>query len=363
MTPISPPMAGSMLKNRWPVAIPTAIGTQIASTARTMSGHGGGAGFGRTTSASHSGTIASRSLPARQVTALFLPLPPADSDECGTVHARARSLSHPSGSPRRRVRDDTGMETSRLLDCLAVDYAALSTAATAAGMDAPVPSCPGWEVADLVTHVAEVYLHKTAAMRLNTWPDPWPPAGLEDEPQLELLARAYGELTTEFAARSADSAAKTWHEPDQTVGFWIRRMAQETVIHRIDAELAAGGRVTPVPDDLAIDGVDEVLKLFLGYGSVAWPEEYAELKDGHPETADGTESIVVEAGPVSWTVRPSPSGVTVTDGADTSARAIVTSVSSEKMLLWLWGRGDDVTVGGDEVWGDYLRRLLAAVTV
>jgi hypothetical protein len=28
--------------------------------------------------------------------------------------------------------------------------------------------------------------------------------------------------------------AGSWYTPDQTVGFWIRRMAQETVIHRID---------------------------------------------------------------------------------------------------------------------------------
>lgn len=254
------------------------------------------------------------------------------------------------------------METSRLLDCLATDYATLTTAATAAGLAAPVPNCPGWTVADLVTHVGTVYLHKVEAMRLGSWPDPWPPAGLEDEPPLDLLARAYGELTEEFAARPADSPAKTWYEPDQTVGFWIRRMAQETVIHRIDAELAAGGPVTSVPEDLAIDGIDEVLKLFLGYGSVAWAEEYAQVKEGHPESADGSQSIVVQAGPASWTVRPGPAGVRVTDGADAGARAVTTAVPSQ-MLVWSWGRGGEVTVGGDGEWVAYLRRLLAAVTV
>lgn len=129
-------------------------------------------------------------------------------------------------------------------------------------------------------------------------------------------------------------------------------MAQETVIHRVDAELAAGGPVTPVPDDLAIDGVDEVLKLFLAYGSVAWPQEYAEVKESHPETGDGSQSIVVAAGPASWTVRPGPSGVIVTDGADAGARSVASAVPYQ-MLLWLWG---------DEEWGGYLRRLLAAVT-
>jgi len=37
---------------------------------------------------------------------------------------------------------------------------------------APVPSCPGWSVADLTRHVGEVYLHKTLAMREGAEPDP-----------------------------------------------------------------------------------------------------------------------------------------------------------------------------------------------
>ena len=42
-------------------------------------------------------------------------------------------------------------------------------------------------------------------------------------------------------------------------------MAQETVIHRIDAELGADVPIAPIPDDLAIDGIDELLKVFVAY--------------------------------------------------------------------------------------------------
>src|SRR6266700_2763359 len=115
------------------------------------------------------------------------------------------------------------MEASRYLQCLAADYGDLRDAASAAELTASVPSCPGWTVADLVRHVAQVYLHKVTLMR----------------------------------------------------------MAQETVIHRIDAELAAGLPVTPVPDDLAADGVDEVLKRMLAYGSATRPEDFAEMEGGH----------------------------------------------------------------------------------
>jgi hypothetical protein len=43
-----------------PTANPVPSGTQIAKAARIMSGHGSGAGFGRTSSASQSGTVAAR---------------------------------------------------------------------------------------------------------------------------------------------------------------------------------------------------------------------------------------------------------------------------------------------------------------
>ena len=72
----------------------------------------------------------------------------------------------------------------------------------------------------------------------------WPPPGLDDEAPLPLLARAYGELMAEFSQRAPTDPTPTWYDPDQTVAFWIRRMAQETVIHRIDAEQAAGLPVT-----------------------------------------------------------------------------------------------------------------------
>ena len=155
------------------------------------------------------------------------------------------------------------MDNSRYLDCLSSDYGDLRDAATAVELTSPVPSCPGWTVADLVFHVGEVYLHKAIVMRTGRWPDPWPPAGVADEAPLALLGRAYGELTASFAAREPASPSLTWYDPDQTVAFWIRRMAQETVIHRIDAELAAGLPVTPVPHDLAVDGVDPVDHGFL----------------------------------------------------------------------------------------------------
>lgn len=256
------------------------------------------------------------------------------------------------------------MDDSRFLDCLAADYAALRQAAAAAEPAVPVPACPGWTMAGLVSHVGVTYLHKAVIMSTGEWPDDWPPPGTEQEPPLALLDRGYAELIAEFAAHSPADPTPTWYEPDQSVAFWIRRMAQETVIHRIDAQQAAAVPVTHIPGDLALDGIDEVLNRMLAYGSVAWPEEFAEMKVEHLATQDATDTIAVAAQGTTWTVRPSPREVTVTDGSPDHPRALI-EAAPDPLLSWLWGRAPQsaVQVTGDQAWAAYLRELIAAVTV
>jgi uncharacterized protein (TIGR03083 family) len=252
------------------------------------------------------------------------------------------------------------METSRFLESLASDYGLLRDAARSGGLDAPVPSCPGWTAADLVRHVGEVYLHKVAIMRSGKFPEDWPPDFSGEEP-IALLDRGYAGLTAEFAARPPSAPAVTWYKPEQDVAFWIRRMAQETAIHRIDAELAARRPVSPVPDDIAADGIDEVLIRMLAYGSAAWPDEYAKLAGACPAREHGDDTIVVRAGGSEWTVLPAQDQVRVETGAGGHVRAAV-EAAPDPMLRWLWGRGADVTVSGDPDWVACLRRLLAAMT-
>ena len=255
------------------------------------------------------------------------------------------------------------MDASRYLECLAEDYSDLRNAVASVEVSATVPSCPGWTVADLVVHVAQVYLHKAAIMRTGEEPDPWPPPGLTAESALPLLGRAYGELRAQFRAHEPGEEVPTWFGPDQTVAFWIRRMAQETVIHRIDAELAARLPVTSVPADLAADGADEVLKRMLAYTAQEWPDDFAEMEGGHLAGDGGRDAIVLAVGQRSWTVLPSPREIVVEDGARDDPRVLIGGPPGA-VLRWLWGRaGDDaVRLGGDPAWADYLRRLLAVVT-
>ena len=125
------------------------------------------------------------------------------------------------------------MESARLLDSLASDFDRLRKVATTADLAAPVPSCPGWTMADLIRHVGTVYLHKVECLRLGSHPEDWPPPGIADEDPAALLDRSYAALSAEFGSRDPADPAFTWYGPDQTVGFWIRRMCLETVVHRM----------------------------------------------------------------------------------------------------------------------------------
>lgn len=231
-------------------------------------------------------------------------------------------------------------------------------AVAAEDLTAAVPSCPGWTLAELVTHVAAVYLHKVEAMRQRRQPDPWPPDFSGEQP-LALFDRAYAALLAEFDARQPGDPAYTFDDRDQSVGFWLRRMAHETSIHRVDAELARGVRVTPIPEDLALDGIDELLTLFVDYASHRWPEEFAEaLPDG-----DG-QPVAVRSGPAGWQVTPSATAVNVTVGAGQRPAAATLSGGADAVQRWLWGRAPDsaVELDGDPQALARFRRLLTIAT-
>ncbi|WP_055590937.1 maleylpyruvate isomerase family mycothiol-dependent enzyme [Peterkaempfera griseoplana] len=252
------------------------------------------------------------------------------------------------------------MENSRFLDCLAADFARLR-AVVPIDPGAAVPSCPGWTLADLARHVGEVYLHKTLAVREGAEPHPWPPKELTDEEPLALLDRAYAGLLEEFATHRPEDPAGSWYAPDQTVGFWIRRMAHETVIHRVDAELGAGQRVGPVPPDLALDGIDEVLKVIAEYSVAEWGDSFAPILGGSPG-----RTYTVRADHTQWRVRTGPGLFAVEDGGGDEASDVTVSGPAAGVLRWLWNRQgggeDDVTVDGAPEAVEELRRCLVTAT-
>jgi uncharacterized protein (TIGR03083 family) len=221
----------------------------------------------------------------------------------------------------------------------------------AAGTDVSiaVPTCPGWTVRDLVSHVAEVYEHKIACTELRQAPDPWPPEWPADRDPVEWFDDAHARLLEMFARSGPTTPSATWWPADQTVGFWARRMAHETAVHRVDAEWATGV-ATPVDTELAADGIDEILVLMLAGD---WSED--------PDEAARGQRVSISADERSWTVTIERGAVGVADGGSTGDASVEGHPSD--VLLWLWGRAPDERVarsGDDEALRVLRERLVMA---
>src|SRR5829696_2041244 len=110
--------------------------------------------------------------------------------------------------------------------------AEFSAAAAAADFDDDVPTCPGWTVRRLVSHLSRV--HRSA---MNGVVDGTvePPALAARPPEDGRLLSWYDDGLARLLDVLADAEP---HLPD----FWPRRLAHETTIHRFDAELAVHGR-------------------------------------------------------------------------------------------------------------------------
>jgi uncharacterized protein (TIGR03083 family) len=223
--------------------------------------------------------------------------------------------------------------------------------------EARVPSCPDWSAADLLWHLATVQ---------RWWADVLAARPVKPEEVDHPRPEAYDDLLATYDRWSADlvealagadpaEEAYTWSD-DQTVGFILRRQAHEALIHRVDAELAAGlpSELDPV---LASDGVHEVLDVM--YGACP-PWGTWEPSDGgmvRVDTTDTGEQFWVRFGTFSGT---SPEGKTYADEEDFHVVAapeddevepdVVVDGPAAALDLWLWSRGDDteVSVAGDD---------------
>ena len=169
------------------------------------------------------------------------------------------------------------MDTDEYLDQLRIEGGRLVTAARAAP-SVPVPSCPEWDMGQLLAHieaihrwVAEILATKATARVTRI--------GVGDDVGFADLAAAYdaGLAALVAAFEVTDPAEPVWNwsaDAPAPAAFWFRRMAQETSVHRWDAE-AAAGTPTAIDAALAVDGVDEYLGFVARYVAVHPIEELA----------------------------------------------------------------------------------------
>ncbi len=235
-----------------------------------------------------------------------------------------------------------------------------------------VPSCPDWKAADLIWHLAEVQYFWASIVEGNLAS----PAAVEeavrpsDNGLLRFSADQAARLVEQLAGHGAGEPCWSWHDDGHSVGWVRRRQAHEALIHRVDAELAletiSPGSRTEVNEELATDGIDEILAVML---------DASKLPDWAAFEPDGATARI-EVPDRSWSVRLGQFSGTDPDSRSHDEPALVLLPADQQLSgephavvrgpaseidLWLWRRAPlvEATVDGDRAVAERLRDLAA----
>ncbi len=234
------------------------------------------------------------------------------------------------------------MDLTDHLGALRTQGELLAEAAARTDLDAPVPTCPGWTVRDLVRHVGDVHRWAAAHVaerrteqirRVEEIAGPLP----GDEDLVAWFRDGHARLVRTLETAEPDVACWSFLPAPSPLAFWARRQAHETGIHRADAE-SPRGAITPFEAALAVDGVDELLFGFLGRA---------------PADADRAARTIalraIDTGD-EWLVRIGDDAIHAERGTGSAPEpdvAVACSASDLHLLLWNRIPPDAVDVRGD----------------
>jgi uncharacterized protein (TIGR03083 family) len=233
------------------------------------------------------------------------------------------------------------MQIAEHIAVLREDGGRLAEAAEHAGLDAEVPTCPGWQVRDLLHHLGGV--HRYAAAYVSTGRSQ--PFAKEEEGQF-FTTVADEELVGWFrdghralvdALTAADDEMTCWAflPAPSPLAFWARRQAHETAIHRADAESA----ISTFPEwdpAFAADGIDELLNGFFA-------------RPGGRIVADPPLSMALAATDIdaAWTVHIEPTGRRIVLGEHPADLTVAGPARELYLLLWNRGSTERLDVRGN----------------
>lgn len=217
------------------------------------------------------------------------------------------------------------LDRDELLDALAGEAQAFRAVLETADLSAPIEHCPDWDLVELAAHLAGVHRWaRNAVADGELHRDPTPQ--LPDRAAVVDWYRSSAEALLQ-ALRTAplDAPCPSFLSPDSTVAFWLRRQLHELVVHRYDAQLAAG--LTPqLHSAVAADGVSEVLEVFL-------PRM---RQRGLLGELPATITLQQSDGPGTWTL-----------GDGTPSATVQASAGDLLLLLWKRQQLDGQQVDGD----------------
>ena len=210
--------------------------------------------------------------------------------------------------------------------------AAMIDVIAAADPAALVSGCPGWTLADLVTHIGGIHQWaQHAIVHGNADGEPTEPGATDPDTLVRWYAESARDLV-DVLRRTAPEAPAWTFGPQQTATFWFRRQAHEIAVHLWDARASQGieGGIEP---GIAADGIEEVVTMF-------FPRQ---VRLGRTPPLPRALALVTDDG--RW--------VLAGDGTQLAPEAATTvSGPTDAVLLLLWNRigldDDRLSLAGDE---------------
>ncbi|MBD8868058.1 maleylpyruvate isomerase N-terminal domain-containing protein [Nocardioides sp. MJB4] len=233
------------------------------------------------------------------------------------------------------------------LDGLRAATVALARYADRAGLGAPVPTTPDWTVRRLLAHQGMVHRWATRILRGEpAAPDAFGAEGLAAPDPVEWLREGAVDLAAALHEAPDDLDVVVFlADAPAPVCFWARRQCHETTVHAVDALSAVLGRLPraadiEIGDELALDGIDELLCGFLTRPRSRLRAEEPMTIEVRPDGSGRTWRVEVGPGPAVTRCGPP-------DGVDDRRRAgadVVLRGTPVALYLSLWNRSDEVDV-------------------
>jgi uncharacterized protein (TIGR03083 family) len=243
----------------------------------------------------------------------------------------------------------SGVDPAELLTTFRSEGERIAWTVAGRDLNVPVPHCPGLDAGEVIRHLGSIYQRVSCWVAAQRPPGEWPRRPPQGTDVRGWYAAGMRTLYDELAAHRPEEPCDTWFPGDRSYLFWWRRMAHETTIHRMDVTEAYGLRY-PVEDAVAVDGIEEVLTLFLGTRLGA-------------DVRGGDQVVAIEAGTRVWRITLQQSAVDVAAEIPWECDAAM-SGSPEDVYRWLWGRGalDALRVTGEDAAVAALRETMARAT-
>jgi uncharacterized protein (TIGR03083 family) len=223
----------------------------------------------------------------------------------------------------------------------------------------PVPTCPGWSLAQLLRHVGrgDRWAAQIVRDRLEDYLDPRAVEGgkppLDPADAISWLHGGAQRLVDAVELSGVETPVWTFLGP-RPANWWVRRRLHETAVHRADAAIAIGGDFT-LDANIAADAITEWLErvaIQTGRDGAPLP-----LEGGNTLHLHATEPGLGEAG--EWTVGVGDGAITWTH--EHGKGSVALRGGAAELLLVMTRRvsvadTDIEFFGDDSVWQNWLDR-------